>query len=114
MANTQTTEFYHSDDFYTIGDAHLQEWIKQIELKRQLYAEICECAADYLNQSGLHEKFEVDINFLNNYAGYALAGHGGVFLRSKSGYAVDCSFPIISPSTPSTPGTFGVEVTLLK
>ena len=87
MANTQTTEFYHSDDFSTIEGQALDGRAKMV------YEDICEHAAELLNEKGHHEKFTVNPDFVNALATHELAEVSGVFLRSANGFVVECSFP---------------------
>ena len=99
-------QFYHSDDFLTIVDEHIKKQAKQKKLKRDFYKPICRNAAELLNESGLREKFEVDPDFVVNFAERNLQGDGGVFLRSESGYEVVYSF------LESTGDTYNIQLEL--
>ena len=94
MAKSQATEFYHADDFFAIGEQMLEAWKKDMDDKKGFYKGLCVRTAKLLNSAGLHEEFTVDPAFINNFADHEIEEASGVFLRSKSGYQVICTFSI--------------------
>ena len=104
MAKSHATEFYHTDDFFAIGEQYFKALKNRIDTKTALYKELCDSSAELLNSAGFHEKFTVNFDFIFNLATHAIEEASGVFLRSESGHQVFAQF--------SSDGKGGVNIEL--